>query len=189
MKKLIITAHPSTKWFTHKIAKSFEKWTIEKWDTVEILDLYDKENTQDYLRFEEASNPEKDEKRDIMQEKIKQADELIFIFPVWWGAFPAIMKNFIDTNLQKGFAFKYSEKWVPNWLLKWKTAKIFATCDAPWFFYKLIIFPLNIKRYMKLVFEFCGFKINSFNLIDQMRKKWEEERWKILEKVYQIALK
>jgi putative NADPH-quinone reductase len=33
-----------------------------------------------------------------IQSKISIADELVFIFPVWCGAAPAAMKNFIDAN-------------------------------------------------------------------------------------------
>ncbi len=185
MKKLIITAHPSSKWFTHKIAKSFEKWAIEKWDTVEILDLYDEKHTQDYLRFEDASELQKDEKRDSMQEKILEANELIFVFPVWWGNMPAILKNFFDVNLERGFAFKYWNKW-PIWLLKWKTARVFTTCDAPSLFYKLFFLPMNLKWYFKMyLLGFCWIKLLSFDIFGLMRKKGDTEKEKILEKVYE----
>ena len=29
-------------------------------------------------------------------EKIKKADHLVWIHPVWWGGLPALMKSFID---------------------------------------------------------------------------------------------
>ncbi len=188
MKKLIITAHPSKDGFTHKIANSFERWAIENWDIVEILDLYDEKNTQDYLRFEDASKPEKDEKRNFMQKKILEADELVFVFPVWWSNMPAILKNFFDMNFQSGFAYKYEKKW-PVWLLKWKTARVFSTCDAPSFFYTLFFLPMNLKGYFKMyLLGFCGIKLVSFDLFGKMRKKGEGDRDKILEKVYSIGL-
>ena len=39
--------------------------------------------------------------------KIKEADEIVFCFPVWWGDAPAILKNWLDYNFTSGFAFKY----------------------------------------------------------------------------------
>jgi len=45
--------------------------------------------------------------RKIIQKKIKNSQEIILIFPIWWGGMPAIMKNFFDTNLTSGFSFKY----------------------------------------------------------------------------------
>jgi NAD(P)H dehydrogenase (quinone) len=40
----------------------------------------------------------RDETTKKIQAKITWADELIFIFPIWWGDAPAIVKNFIDCN-------------------------------------------------------------------------------------------
>jgi putative NADPH-quinone reductase len=42
-----------------------------------------------------------------IQEKIKNSEELIFVFPVWWGSMPAVMKNFFDSVFITGFAFEY----------------------------------------------------------------------------------
>jgi putative NADPH-quinone reductase len=43
-----------------------------------------------------------------VHEKITGCDEMAFFFPVWWGGVPAILKNFFDSNLTSGFAFKYT---------------------------------------------------------------------------------
>jgi NAD(P)H dehydrogenase (quinone) len=50
-----------------------------------------------------------DTKTSLMQQKITWADELIFVFPIWWGSMPAVMKNWIDVNFLGGFAFRYLE--------------------------------------------------------------------------------
>jgi len=50
-----------------------------------------------------------DKVKDKLQKKMSKADEYIFIFPVWWGGMPAILKNFFDTNLSSGFAFEYEK--------------------------------------------------------------------------------
>jgi NAD(P)H dehydrogenase (quinone) len=50
-----------------------------------------------------------DPNRKLFQEKIKNSDELIFVFPIWWGNMPAIMKNFFDTNFEAGFAYKFQK--------------------------------------------------------------------------------
>jgi putative NADPH-quinone reductase len=61
-----------------------------------------------------------------IQEKILAANELVFIFPIWWGDAPAILKNFIDCNFHSGFAFRY-ENGKSVGLLKGKSARIIAT--------------------------------------------------------------
>lgn len=114
MKTLIITAHPGQDSFTKKIAKTI----LENTKDAEIMDLYDPKYTQGFLQFEGKMNLPKDEKRDLIQKKISEAKNLIFVHPVFWNTPPAIMKNFIEQNFTAGFAFKYEEnKPIPKGLL------------------------------------------------------------------------
>ena len=65
-------------------------------------------------------------------EKIKWADHMVWIHPVWWGGLPAITKGFIDRLFLPGFTFQYKENSV--WwdkLLSGKTAHIITTLDFP----------------------------------------------------------
>jgi putative NADPH-quinone reductase len=111
MHKLIITAHPSTQGFTHTLANNLRELSIAQGDTVEILDLYKTELKQDFLHFEDIrtyrDEAQNNPTTQALQKKIQEADELVFIFPIWWGDMPAIMKNFFDSNFLTGFAFKY----------------------------------------------------------------------------------
>jgi len=43
----------------------------------------------------------------IEQEYVKWADHIIFVYPVWWGAMPAILKGYIDRVFAEGFAYEY----------------------------------------------------------------------------------
>lgn len=168
MHKLIITANPSSKAFTHSIAKKLEELSLEKADTVEILDLYKTDLQQEYLKYEDMKEILIDSTTKALQEKIAMSDEIVFIFPIWWWDAPAIMKNFWDCNFTAWFAFKY-ENGKSIWLLKWKTARIIATSWAPSFFYKII---LHIQWFWKLNrIAFCGMKQKSFTVF------WEVHGW------------
>ena len=138
MKKLIITANPSSKGFTHVIASKIAELAKEKWDIIEILDLYKTDLKQNFLSYEDMSEMWKDETTKKIQDLILWADEMVFVFPIWWGWAPAILKNFIDCNFWAWFAFKY-ENGKSVWLLNWKTARIIVTSWAPSFFYKVIL--------------------------------------------------
>lgn len=194
MKKiLIITANPSSQWFTHQIADAYMVSAKESWAEVQVLDLYKPENTQDYLSYENVKTDwPQDEKKKSMQERIAWADELMFIAPVWWGSVPAVMKNFFDVNFQAGFGFKYDSNGKTIWLLKWKTAGLIMTSDAPGFIYKYLPFMINLKGYFKInIFQFCGMKMTKYALFDKMhkRKKSTQEVQKILETVKKLAKK
>lgn len=190
MKKLIIIAQPSSKGFTHKILKKYKEVSEFYWDKVEVLDLYKKRNYQPYLEFEDMKTLWEDPNREKFQKKIKWADELVFIFPVWWGNMPAIMKNFIDTNFGAWFAYRFQKgSVIPKKLLKWKTAKIYATCDGNSIIYNNILCPMYLEWYLKnYILWVFWIKITEYELISKMRKKTDNERSDILNKI-EVELK
>jgi len=55
----------------------------------------------------------------VEQSYISWANELTFIYPLWWNAFPAILKRYIDRVFTNGFTFKVTDKGVEG-LLKEK---------------------------------------------------------------------
>lgn len=186
MKTLIITAHPSSKGFTHQIANAYKEGRESKGHQVEILDLYKTDLKQDFLRYEERSdmgNP--DPIRDQMHAKITEADNVVFVHPMWWVGMPAIMKNFIDVNISARFAFRYVNG-NPVGLLKGKTASVFITCDGVWWKYMLIAMPFyTIWRFG--ILELCGFKLKAFKVFYKKFARSEEDKLKFLEKVKRIA--
>jgi NAD(P)H dehydrogenase (quinone) len=98
------------------------------------------------------------------QDKISNADELVFVFPYWWGSFPAILKNFFDWNLSKGFAFEYVNS-RPKGLLTNKKVKVFTTTGAPYFIYMLTGANRRLKcMFKKQIIDFCGMKLEEFNI-------------------------
>ena len=185
MKKLIIIAQPSKKWFLWEIAKTYEKESKKVWNDIQILDLYDKMNFQPNLEFEDMKILNPDPNREKFQKLIKDSDELIFIFPIWWWSMPAIMKNFIDTNFGAGFAYKF-QKWssVPKKLLKWKTARIFTTCDGFKMIYNHYVCPIYLEKYIEMyILWVFWIELKSFNLFDRFRKRTREEKDEILDDI------
>jgi putative NADPH-quinone reductase len=187
MKVLIITAHPSSLGFTHRISKEYSKAMIGKGNEVEILDLYKEENKQDFLFFENVREMQIDPSVQRMQEKIKNTDEFVFIFPLWWNAEPAILKNFFDKNFSAHFAYQYIDG-KPVGLLGGKSARIFMTSDGPKFLQLLMLNPLK-KIWCLARLRFCGIKIKSYVVFDKMLKRDEENRKELLKEVEKIAKK
>ncbi|WP_165021136.1 NAD(P)H-dependent oxidoreductase [Dysgonomonas sp. ZJ279] len=63
------------------------------------------------------------------QAVLKNADEIIFIFPIWWGTMPAILKGFFDKVLLVNFAYSYEGGWTP--LLKINKGTVITTSQSP----------------------------------------------------------
>ena len=113
-----------------------------------MLDLYRDEHQQPFFTYDNANALQTDEAMKYYQEKIAKADEVVFVFPYWWGSFPAILKNFFDWNLSKDFAFTYVDS-RPKGLLTGKTVKVFTTTGAPKFIYTLTGANRRLKNMMK----------------------------------------
>ena len=161
---LIIVANPKKDSFSFAIANKYKKTSEEKNYNVEMIDLYRDENQQPFFTYENANELATTKEMKYYQNKISNADEIVFIFPYWWGSTPAILKNFFDWNLSKGFAFEYVNS-RPKGLLKNKTVKIFTTTGSPYFIYMLTGANRRLKNMFKeQIIEFCGMKLEEFNI-------------------------
>ena len=172
-KSLIIISSPKKNSTSHYICGLYEKFSKRK---CEIIDLYDKKNKLEFLDFTDKYRY----KIENFQKKIKNSDEIIFIFPMWNGSEPAILKNFWDCVFESGFSFKY-ENGKHKSLLDKQKVKILVTCDAP-----KIFFLINYLKYMWkfLRIEYSGMKLEKFFYFDKIRvrKKDKVEFEKYLEK-------
>lgn len=188
MKTLIFTAHPSQEGFIHKIANQYAGTKKTQGVKTEIINLYDEKWKMPFLTFENISEKDEPEVKKLLQEKIRESDELVFVFPLWWSEAPAIVKNAIDTLFSSGFAFQFEEgKLQPKKLLEGKCAKIFVTCDAPKLYYWFKGYPFK-TTWKDFILGFCGIKLENFEVFDKMREKSEKEKKNLLEKVTKIAL-
>lgn len=189
MKTLIVTAHPSSKGFTHQIAEAYKKGRESKGHTVEILDLYKTDLKQDFLKFEDIREDlaKPDSVRDQMRAKITEADDIVFCHPLWWVGMPAILKNYIDVNFGARFAYRYVNG-RPVGLLKGKTSSVFITCDGSLWMYRIMSMPFKvIWKYPILLL--CGFKVRSFEVFDKKLFRTESEQKSFLEKVEKLGAK
>lgn len=112
MQVLIVYAHPNPQSFNHAIVEAFSKGLTEAGHTYEVADLYAINfnpclSGGDFAQLMEGKTP--DDIR-VQQEKISQADALVFIHPIWWTAPPAILKGWVDRVLSMGFAYILDEK-------------------------------------------------------------------------------
>jgi len=159
MRTLIITAHPSSKGFTHRIAKAYADAALAKGIDVQTINLYDKQYSQPFLAYEDLQDlTARRQELNAIQKMIAEANELVFVFPVWWYDTPAIMKNFLDQNFTSGFAFNYSSRGISP-LFTGKTARLFSTSGGPSLIYKIGILPYAPAFRKSLTS--CGVKIVS----------------------------
>mgnify|MGYP003396533328 FL=1 len=181
-KILIINGHPDEKSFCFALAESYKKGADTNGAECRLVHLTDLQfNPVLTYGYRVVSELEPDLQK--MQQYILQADHLVFVYPTWWGTYPALLKGFIDRVFLPNFSF-YFHKDSPFWdkLLKGKTARLIVTMDTPKWYYWLVYRSPGHNSMKRAILEFCGIKpvrITSFSPVkssDELkRKKWLNE--------------
>jgi len=171
MKTLVIYAHPKTQGHCPIILKEVKEWHKANKLDCEVIDLY-------AIRYDPvlheaehytSGHREVSEQNKGFQEKIKGTEKIIFIHPVWWGSYPAILKGFIDRVFTSGFAFNLKPLGflgiaIPIKHLKGKKAAVIQTTGSP----KIMTFTYFRNRFRKTLkhetLAFCGIKSGYFQV-------------------------
>lgn len=91
------------------------------------------------------------------QADITWAEHLTFVYPIWWGAIPALLKGFFDRVFLPGFAFKYRPgKAFPEQLLRGRSADLLVTMDTPPWYYRWVYRMPGLHQMRKTTLAFCG---------------------------------
>ncbi|NVO02740.1 MAG: NAD(P)H-dependent oxidoreductase [Bacteroidetes bacterium] len=188
MKKiLIINSNPDKESLCDALANSYKKGAEASGFECKIVKLIDLE-FDPILRKGYKERTELEPDLIEVQNKISNADHLVFVYPNWWSTYPAILKGFFDRAFLPGFAFKYRENsMLWDKLLSGKSARIIVTMDSPSWFYSLFTKKPGHNSIKKGVLQFCGVnpvKISSFSPVKGSKP---EQRTKWIEKVEELG--
>lgn len=184
---LVINGHPYNKSFNHALTEAYIEGATSSNSTISRINIGDlKFNPNLQFGFSERMELGPDLLESI--QKIKAADHIVWIFPIWWAGFPAIMKGFIDRAFLPGITFKPVEgKALPIKLLKGKTSRIIMTSDTPkWYNYLYLKSPA-INQFKKGVLNYCGISPVKVTYIAPVKnsKPIFKEKW--LKKAYKLG--
>ena len=111
MKHLIIYSHINAESFSHAILDTVISASESKNAEIKVRDL----NMLGFNPILSANDMEVLNKGETPvdikteQEFILWADAITFIYPLWWGHMPAILKGYIDRVFAYDFAYTYTE--------------------------------------------------------------------------------
>ena len=188
MNILVVYAYPNKNGLNHAIKNTVLR-NIDVSHTVRVIDLYTEEfNPVLYFDKEvQRRNLYLDKETENYRKLIKQADLLIFIFPIWWSSMPAILKGFIDRVFAKGFAYNYKGI-SPIGLLKGKQAWIITTHDSPALYAKFI--QKDYGRILsKQILKMCGIRTKRQDSLPFIRESNEKKRQNFLKKIAIVSSK
>tara|TARA_R110002124_G_scaffold26708_2_gene95936 strand:- start:25 stop:615 length:591 start_codon:yes stop_codon:yes gene_type:complete len=193
MKVVIVFNHPYEGSFCNAILQSVTNGLRKGNHLIDLIHL-DKDNFNPVMTAEDLKGFRDkkpiDPKVIEYSTRIKNADHLVFIFPIWWELMPALTKGFVDKVIFPGIAYDYAN--VSNTRMKplWTNligVTMITTMNTPNFLYRLL-FGNAIKKAMIVgTFWKIGFKNRkwiSYNQVKQVSKV-KREKWLIeLEKKF-----
>jgi NAD(P)H dehydrogenase (quinone) len=121
-------------------------------------------------------------------ERVKQADHLILVFPIWWELMPAMMKGFIDKVVFPGETFDYTKggTGMTSLLTNLKSTTIMTTMNTPKALYRWVFGDAIQRALIRGTFRKMGLKQVkwlSCNMVkkssDAKRRQWLTQAEKI----------
>ncbi|MCB9641369.1 MAG: NAD(P)H-dependent oxidoreductase, partial [Myxococcales bacterium] len=136
------------------------------------------------FRKGQALEPDLEEARTA----ILAARHVVWVYPTWWGHWPALLKGFIDRVFLPGWAFAYQENSpLPKPLLAGRSTRILTTMDSPWWWYRLMHGRAGHRSMKQATLQFVGLSPVKEGTLYRCRELGEKERDAWLEKVKKMA--
>ncbi|MFM7655915.1 MAG: NAD(P)H-dependent oxidoreductase [Paracoccaceae bacterium] len=144
MRLLFIHAHPVPESFNTALCKVAVETARAKGHEVRLIDLYAEGfnpvmSTEERRAYHDDGPPPPDVAPHIAA--LKWAEGLIFVYPTWWYAQPAMLKGWMDRVWRPGVTFSVptpSEPMRPA-LTQVRLIGVITTLGSPWWFWTFLI--------------------------------------------------
>ncbi len=186
---LVFNAHPNTDSFCKALAIQYYEAARTNGAHIKLLHLHQL-NFDLNLTSDKKYGAHMEPDLIKIQQEIKQAEHLVFVYPNWWSTFPALLKGFIDRVFIKGYAYEYPENQkFQKPLLTGKTARLIVTMDTPAWYYKWILHQPGHHAMKKSTLEFCGIKPVKITNLTPIKNTSLQQRQKYLAQVAKLGQK
>lgn len=114
------------------------------------------------------------------REDMRWAEHWVFLFPLWHGTMPALLKGFLEQIFRPGFAMEYREKGFPRRLLAGRSARIVVTMGMPVLLYRWYFGAFGVRSFERSMLRFAGIKpiresLFGLTLADEKKRaRWIE---------------
>jgi putative NADPH-quinone reductase len=115
------------------------------------------------------------------QVDMRWADHWVFLFPLWHGTMPALLKGFLEHVFRPGFAMEYKKSGFPKRLLAGRSARVVVTMGMPVAMYRWYFGAYGLRSFERSVLKFGGIKPIRESLYgltyanDKTRARWIED--------------
>lgn len=187
---LVVYCHPNPKSFTHAVLEAVCAGLKAAGTSYDVVDLH-AEHFDPVLVVDETRR-----RRDLgtvdetrrHRELVASAQTLVFVYPVWWGGFPAMLKGFIDRVFVSGLTYSFQQRprdaVFPEGLMRGHAAHFFYTLDSP----ALVAWldPGWLSNVFT-VFRYCGFSPVKRHYLARLKLTTQAQREEWLAEVKERA--
>jgi len=112
---------------------------------------------------------------------LRWAEHWVFLFPLWHGTMPALLKGFLEHIFRPGFAMEYRERGFPKRLLAGRSARIVVTMGMPVLMYRWYFGAYGVRGFERSMLSFAGIRpiresLYGLTFADaRKRARWIEE--------------
>ena len=91
------------------------------------------------------------------QEAIRWAEHIVFVYPLWLGTLPALLKGFLEQTFRPAFAFSGNTA-TGRWkkLLAGRSARIVVTMGMPALIYRFYYAAHGLRSFERNILNFVG---------------------------------
>ena len=187
MNTLIVINHPYENSFCRAILEAAKTGAAQR-GSVDVIDLdadgfnpvMSRDDLAAFVKRTGAIDPQA--KNYI--ERLKAADALIMIFPIWWELMPALTKGFIDKVIFPGETYDHTDSpfVFKTRLTGLKSVRIVTTMNTPALAYRFLFGNAIQRALVRGTFKKTGVKNATWRNLagvksasDEQRKKWLEQ--------------
>jgi putative NADPH-quinone reductase len=112
---------------------------------------------------------------------LRWAEHWVFLFPLWHGTMPALLKGFLEHVFRPGFAMDIRESGLPRKLLAGRSARIVVTMGMPVLVYRWYFGAYGLRGFERSILSFAGIKPIRESLYgltgadERKRARWIED--------------
>ncbi|MCC2690272.1 MAG: dehydrogenase [Rhizobiaceae bacterium] len=120
---------------------------------------------------------------------IRWAEHLVFVFPLWLGTMPALLKAFLEQVMRPGTAFAYPAEGsgFGKMLLKGRSARVVVTMGMPATFYRLWYLSHGIAGMRRSILNLVGIRPVAETLFGLVEGVSAARRSAWLEKMHRLG--
>ena len=104
-KTLIIQGHPDSESYCRALANAYKVGALSAGAEVQEI-IVSELKFNPSLEFGYRKRTELEPDLLAAQEKIKWAEHLVIVYPLWWGGVPALLKGFLIGHFYRDLLFK-----------------------------------------------------------------------------------